>query len=469
LRFDDRLATVLNQPAADSHARAVQWRQLVELVARSGEVSPAMRDRALDRIAEVMAELPRDLLAATARAIAGRSVPAELVALFAARGASASAALLAAAELTPAGWKAVRAAAAKDVLPLLAALEPAPAIEGVPPSSPPPPPSPQTGAWRRPPEPAPLPAGLFRWETGPSGEIDWVEGAPRAALVGRSLAEPFAEPFASRLPFADEPLVLAEAGALAGEWRWSGAPAFFPDSGRFAGYRGVARREGFFTDRQQTGAPGAGPAEDNGLRELMHELRTPLNAIIGFGEIIEGQYLGPAHRSYRERAAEIVRQARNLSDAVDNLDLAARLRSGRLEGEGSSGFDAIRLVLAEVKESAVARQVRLTVEDRAQAGRIALPQALTERLVRQFVSAMLEPAVIGEQLSIVVDRVGSNLAVGIDRAKAITGLTEQQILADRGPAGLRFALRLVQGLSTMIGGRLEIGTNRLVLLLPLAN
>jgi signal transduction histidine kinase len=39
---------------------------------------------------------------------------------------------------------------------------------------------------------------------------------------------------------------------------------------------------------QQPGLP-----QDDDLRELMHELRTPLNAIIGFGEIIEGQYLGP--------------------------------------------------------------------------------------------------------------------------------------------------------------------------------
>ncbi len=36
MRFDDRLATVLGQPAVDVHGRAVQWRQLVELIARDG-------------------------------------------------------------------------------------------------------------------------------------------------------------------------------------------------------------------------------------------------------------------------------------------------------------------------------------------------------------------------------------------------------------------------------------------------
>lgn len=457
---------MLGQPAADARGRAVQWRQLVELIARGGEVSPDLSDKALARIAQLMRDLPDDLLAATARSIAGRAVPAELVGLFAARGASASAALLAAADLTPAGWSAVRSVAADDVKPLLSALGPFAdvTVASVPREAE------QTAAVAEvaasTPEAA-LPAGLFRWETGPTGEIDWVEGAPRAALVGRSLAENFADSFAARLPFADEALVLADEGVLAGEWRWSGAPAFFSDTGRFAGYRGVARREGAATPTADAMAA-VKPAEDDGLRELMHELRTPLNAIIGFGEIIEGQYLGPAHRAYRERATEIVHQARSLSDAVDNLDLAARLRSGRLQGEASTGTDGIRSIIDDLTLQAAARDLRIAVQDRAGTGNVALPRELAERLVAQFVSAMTEAAVAGEQLGIILDRLDSNLAIGVDRATALRGLSEQQLLADRGRAGMRFALRLVQGLAAMTGGRLDIGTDRLVLLLPLA-
>ena len=415
-----------------------------------------------------MQHIPDDLLSATARAIAGNEVPAELVALFAVRGAAASAALLAAADLTPVGWSAVRAVAADDVLPLLAALEPRvvtaePEIHQVL--------EPVAAHAAQPAEPRKdpaLPAGLFRWETGPTGEIDWVEGAPRAALVGRSLSEAFADPFAARLPFADEALVLVEEGALAGEWRWSGAPTFFADTGRFAGYRGVARREGMSPEAVTEAVAAQVPVQDDGLRELMHELRTPLNAIIGFGEIIEGQYLGPAHRAYRERATEIVRQARSLSDAVDNLDLAARLRSGRMQGQETSSLEPIRSTLEDVRAHAGLRQLRIGIEDRAGAIRIALPPALGERLVRQFAAAMVEPGVSGEQLNIVIDRLGSSLAIGIDRATALRGLSERQILADRGRAGMRFALRLVQGLAGMIGGRLDIGADRLVLLLPVA-
>ena len=487
MRFDDRLATALGQPAADARGRAVQWRQLVALLARGGEISPNLAERALARVAQLMEDVPTDLLAATGRAIASRDVPVELVALFAARGAAASAALLTAAELSPAGWRAVRTVAAEDVLALLSALEPATGdtdpgpgdasedkvssveaattISAVSVNQ-------QDLAVFEKPElrasPA-LPAGLFRWETSQTGEIDWVEGAPRAALVGRSVAESFAEPFAARLPFADEPLVMVDEGALAGEWRWTGTPSFFADTGRFAGYRGVARREGSSLDPASEEADDFMPAEDDGLRELMHELRTPLNAIIGFSEIIEGQYLGPAHRAYRERATEIVRQARGLSDAVDNLDLAARLRSGRLGGEGRSGSRGIVGVLEELRVEADLRQVRVRIENRAGAAEIALPPMLAERLVRQFATAMLQPAIAGEQVAMLVGSLGSSLAIGIDRVTALKGLSEQQLLGDRGGAGMRFALRLVQGLSAMTGGRLEIGADRLVLLLPMAN
>ena len=49
VRFDDRLLTVLNQPASDRHDTAVRWRQLVDLVARAGpnSASPVVAD-ALD-------------------------------------------------------------------------------------------------------------------------------------------------------------------------------------------------------------------------------------------------------------------------------------------------------------------------------------------------------------------------------------------------------------------------------------
>ena len=81
-------------------------------------------------------------------------------------------------------------------------------------------------------------------------------------------------------------------------------------------------------------------ADPDSLRELVHEIKTPLNAIIGFAEIIDGQYLGPADRRYRERAAEIVAQARLLLTAIDDLDFAAKVHSADRSATGSGSISA---------------------------------------------------------------------------------------------------------------------------------
>ena len=73
-------------------------------------------------------------------------------------------------------------------------------------------------------------------------------GAPRGALVGRPLGgdgvglleRQAAGRIVQRHPFVDVPLVIGD--ALDGEWSATGVPAFDPATGRFLGYRGLARR-----------------------------------------------------------------------------------------------------------------------------------------------------------------------------------------------------------------------------------
>lgn len=481
MRFDDRLVTVLGFAPEGLHQRAVQWRQLVELVARgAARHRPDLRDQALDRIAALMRDVPEDVRAAAARAIAGPDVPAELVALFAANGIEAAAPLLTSAELDEAGWAAVNVVASPSVGAMIAALRPEQAPDTRPTSADvtpqmvdlPSPVSPRTGSSfgqypqsRAELQRTPVPAGLFRWECNLSGEIDWVEGAPRAAMIGRTLPGDLQKRFAARLPFEDEHVRLTEQDAIAGEWQWSGAPAFLPGSGRFAGYRGTARRSG--------GAEAVVPVDaavtldDDALRELVHEVRTPLNAIIGFGDIIGGQYFGPTHLAYRERAGEIVNQARRLLEAVEDLDMAAKLRSGRSKGSDgqpfSSFFPALRLTLLE---KAVARDVSLTISERNSGGPEMVPVQVAERLTRRFLLAVLAAATPGERLELVVDRLPRQIIVAIDRPEVIRGLTEEEVVEPGFALG--FTLRLTRGLASIVGGSLDLAPERLVLVLPIS-
>jgi len=90
LRFDDMLATLLAQPAPTPEARAVLWRQVVDVLAqgRGHRVDDPLVDapRAVDAynfLRSVRPEIPVDLRLAAGRGLAGRRVPPELVLLFA--------------------------------------------------------------------------------------------------------------------------------------------------------------------------------------------------------------------------------------------------------------------------------------------------------------------------------------------------------------------------------------------------
>ncbi len=181
----------------------------------------------------------------------------------------------------------------------------------------------------------------------------WVEGAPRGPLVGQSIAwvagrgqhgvdGQAAGGFEKRSPFRDARFTVAGEGAASGDWRISGIPFFDAASGTFQGYRGTARRprpDEVARSAADDAEPGVFGTEfpADSLRQLIHELRTPLNAIIGFAEMIEGQYLGPAAMPYRGRAATIMEQARGLLGAVDDLDTAARIEIPATRARGRRG------------------------------------------------------------------------------------------------------------------------------------
>jgi hypothetical protein len=515
VRFDDRLRTVMTQPVADAHDRTVRWRQLVDLLSRPhDEIDPALLDAALTMVRTGMKSVSRPIRAATARSIAGRAAEPRLLAIFAGDKLEVAAPLLAGAPLDEAGWAIVIKAASKEVKAFVQSLrgdtapaqtvEPEPAAPAEPDDHAPSigdiaarierlktrrdEPDQQPAAEPLPPEPAAQPIaspGLFRWECDAAGEIGWVEGAPRGALIGRSLPGEESAPreliraFADRLPFDDTPIMLP-ASALEGEWRLSGIPAFSPGDGRFLGYRGIARREGMGEVAEPPSPVPAklgGTGDAEALRETIHEIKTPLNAIIGFAEIIDGQYLGPAHRNYRERAAEIVAQARTLLAAIEDLDFAARLQGRTSDGEAAMLADFFPQLTEEWVKQSLARGVQLRIAPSMSQLRVKLDRDLAARLLKRLLGAVIEASASGEMLQVEAKEGRGRLAVSVGRPAATLQLAETQLFdpsystgseGEGSRLGLGFALRLVRGLARLAGGDLRLSPSELTLILPLA-
>ena len=125
MRFDDRLLTVLNQPAGDRHDVAVRWRQLVDLVARAGSSaeSPAII-QALQSIRTDAQRVDESLRAAAARAVASLPLPFGLLEFFASDRLSVSAPVLAAATLDAGQWQAIAGTADEETRRFIATLQP---------------------------------------------------------------------------------------------------------------------------------------------------------------------------------------------------------------------------------------------------------------------------------------------------------------------------------------------------------
>jgi hypothetical protein len=514
VKFDDRLATILGLIPSGPHECAVRWRQLVDLVARAGpEAHGEAIARAIAEIRDGRDQVAVEARAAAARAIAGRSLPPALLEAFAADRLEVAAPLLANGPPSPS----LRRAASVEVRRFLDAMHPppvaadpveAPPLESAAPATtlptitevvarieqlrltreesaapardretlPPPPVRRPPPARHDPPPPPTDSPALFRWECGPGGNIGWVEGAPRGALVGRSIARTdelegvdrdVERAFARRAPFRDATLALPEAGIVAGNWLISGVPAFAPGDGRFVGYRGIARRAEALKPAAMVVAPG--PLDPAALRELVHEIKTPLNAIIGFAEIIDGQYLGPAQSGYRERAAEIVAQARILLAAIDDLDFAARLRGRGGDERAASDFTAFFPLFAErLQRLATEREVIVAIDAPPGEGLCSLDRELAERLLDRFADAVLAATTPGETLRLAVRREDGYCALRLSRPRALEPLSDAELFGGQQDDQADFSLRMVVGLAHIVGGRLAADGSDLVLRMPMA-
>lgn len=342
-------------------------------------------------------------------------------------------------------------------------------------------------------EEMPLRAEHFRFETGADGTLIWVDGAPREPLVGISIAATAGSPeygvdgyavgaFRRRAPFRDARLTVPGTGVATGEWRISAVPFFGQQDGRFAGYRGTARRPRLDEITRTSSANGlyGSVFRPESLRQLVHELRTPLNAILGFAEMIDGQILGPAARDYRARALEIADEARRLLVAVDDLDTAARVDSNalRLEHAHVDGAAALRRICDDLGPLARERGVELQLSAPLDIGALSVDPVALDRIYSRLLSALVAVSCEGEALTVAFAGEGEVARLRVDRPEALRAQDEHELLdpayspdgdwPDAPLLGLGFALRLVRNLAEAAGGQFVIRADRFELVLPLA-
>ncbi|MGP1283267.1 MAG: histidine kinase dimerization/phospho-acceptor domain-containing protein [Parasphingopyxis sp.] len=546
MRFDDMLATVMAQPRDTVAARISLWRQLVDVLAQREDVAlDPEHVHAFALLDEWQRDVPFEVRLEAARSLAGRRIPAWLLGHFAEDAPEIARPVLLSALLDPEDWidllpqmrGSSRAllrhrgdlapevsealgrfgaadmvlespagesqAPAEDVLEL----RPSDALPDLPETA-----APRGNfeqirtlverieAFRKTREggTTSLPQASvteFRFEAGSDGVIRWVDGAPRGPLIGQTIAFSAdaldfgvdghaAGAFRQRAPFRDARLIVAGEGPASGAWRISAVPFFGEQDGRFAGYRGMARRPRRDEEAAATVPPTDGlfgsNLEPDSLRQLIHELRTPLNAIIGFAEMIDGQLLGPVSAVYRQRAAGVAEEAARLLRSIEDIDTAARAETDRL----SFAVETVEMagILQRLHDvhigQAEARGVNLAIRvEQGLPPLVADPIAI-ERMIERLLSSTVGLAAAGETILVACMRDGGDggIAITFDRPALLLGQDESALLdpgyspdgdwPDAPALGLGFALRLVRNIAHEADGELDIEPDKFVLRLP---
>lgn len=531
VRFDDRLTTILKLPADSQGAKVAIWSQLVSLLAQESGALPGDQE-AQARMLETKLrnDVPLNRRKFVAESLAGRIRDTKTLLVFGQDSAPVAAAILINAKLSETDWA--------KVIPILPPASRALLRErrdlpdgvtrmlsaygagdtGLPSSSNANPAESDSAspiqirdlvarieAFKNEREtsiaaklgenvPHEDKAFSFRFETDRAGVINWVEGAPRGALIGISFAET-SEPrafgvdghaagaFRKRAAFNSARLRVAGTGPASGDWLISGDPSFDADDGRFCGYRGIARRAEPSEQASTVAvAPFGKDMTADSIRQLVHELRSPLNAIRGFAEMIVGQLLGPVSHSYRHQARQIVDDSMRLANIVDDIDLTARLEMESSPAVTNDATDVIEMV-----ESALHRLdpqlehygISLQLSAFADMPFCKIERQSGIRLIERMIATTIGIAETGETLNVNVTHDLRQIIVAIDQPRLIDfdiGADLRGLSPDKAerctnppPLGLNFALRLIRQMAQSLGAQFTAEASKFTLILPQAH
>ena len=513
-QWDDMVETVLARAGGSSALRSVGWQQLVELLARSGEQTGALMDRAYRSLSLWRTEVSAERWLKAREALAGAAVPSRLLehigqgeepaptAPSGVPAAEGSAVAIPPATGGPGQHllqdRALRSAAAGESTDVS---EPGgPAVLNDKPAAGPAPASARAGAstsaipirelvnridrFRRdrsatapapPPRAAPVATrDQFAFEATCEGVVSWTDAPMESLFLGMSLTEAAgtgvgadhrtAALVARRLPVVEGRLKNADQAFTDDVWTLDAQPIFSPDGGRFEGYAGHAR----------IGVAGAGGAATrlHGVQHLMHELKTPLNAVSGFAEAIQVGLHGPVATDVRDDAARIHHAGRQVLNLLDGVELAAR---ADVEPVGI-GTSEVTRSLTDVVETLVGSGLPDVFDVAPGPDRIvAVPASTVSSLLDRLLTSVALASGAGERIPITITghkRV--RLRVGLPAR--LSALPIEDLQAFRFPShspggdlptGLEFVLQLVRRLVDRVGGAMVVTTKEFIMSLPI--
>ena len=222
-------------------------------------------------------------------------------------------------------------------------------------------------------------------------------------------------------------------------------------------------------------ADAASTAKSEFLANMSHELRTPLNAIVGFSEVMKNGLLGPVTpRPYADYVRHIWAAASHLTDIIGNILDLSKIDAGKVTVEKSRVAlpETVALVCGMMEDKANQRGITLTQEIDPGLDTIVTDPVKLRQILLNLLSNAIKFTNRGGRVALRVDRAGAmvefairDTGIGMDDAEikiAMSPFGQIESPFSRMHEGTGLGLPLTQRLVTLIGGQLEISSQKSV-------
>jgi signal transduction histidine kinase len=220
-------------------------------------------------------------------------------------------------------------------------------------------------------------------------------------------------------------------------------------------------------------ADAASTAKSEFLANMSHELRTPLNAIVGFSEVMKEGLLGPVTpRPYAEYVRHIWMSASHLTDIIGNILDLSKIDAGKVtvEKQRVALPETILLVCSMMQERANKRGITLAHDVDPSLDMLFTDPVKLRQILLNLLSNAIKFTDGAGRVALEVHRAGESVeftvgdtGIGMDEAEikiAMSPFGQIESPFSRMHEGTGLGLPLTQRLVTLIGGRMEISSQK---------